>query len=74
MFNGPDMRSIIAQVRDNPNLIEQYKYLSTSEWLVLCLGIGDLTKLPASFPTISDAWRRIDGYQRTIVTDVWMEC
>lgn len=71
-----DMRSIIAQVRANPILVDQYGYLSTSEWLILCLGVGttdSIVRLPGQYPTISDAWQRIGPTGQRIVSDAWME-
>jgi hypothetical protein len=70
-----DMRSIIGQVRENPTLIDQYGYLSTAEWLILCLGVGtkeSIAKL-GRYPTIAEAWQRIGYKGQTIVTEIWQE-
>lgn len=69
-----DMHAIIAQVRETPRLMNQYSYLSTSEWLILCLGVGTKTsiaKLGNRYPTIADAWQRIGESGQRIVTEAW---
>lgn len=71
-----DMRSIIAAVRANPRTLSHHSYMSTSEWLILCLGVGtkaSIAKLPPSYPTIADAWQRIGPTGQAIVTEAWME-
>lgn len=69
-----DMTAIIDRVRANPRTLSSYGYLSTAEWLILCLGVGtksSIAKLPASYPTIGDAWQRIGEDGQAIVTDAW---
>jgi len=69
-----DMAAIIDRVRANPRTLNNYGYLSTSEWLIVCLGVGtkaSIAKLPASYPTIGDAWQRIGETGQAIVTESW---
>lgn len=69
-----DMAAIIDNVRENPRRMSQYGYLSTAEWLILCLGVGtkaSIAKLPPVYPTVADAWRRIGEDGQRIVTDAW---
>lgn len=69
-----DMNAIIEDVLRHPRRLSSYGYLSTSEWLILCLGVGtkaSIAKLPASYPTISDAWNRIGETGQRIVTESW---
>lgn len=69
-----NLAAIIQQVRANPRTLNSYGYLSTSEWLILCLGVGtkaSIAKLPPSYPTIGDAWQRIGEDGQAIVTDAW---
>jgi hypothetical protein len=72
-----DMRTIIRQVQDNPRLMGQYGYLSTSEWLMLLLGVGtksSIAKLAdTSCPTIPEAWQRIGPTGQAVVLEAWKE-
>ncbi len=66
---------IIEAVRENPDALDDYGYLSTSEWLVVCLGVGTPASIArlgdARYPTIPEAWDRIGSSGRAIVTEAW---
>lgn len=70
-----DLAAIIDRVRENPRLLNQYGYLSTSEWLIVCLGVGtkhSIAKLAdGRFQTIPEAWQRIGAEGQAIVTEAW---
>jgi hypothetical protein len=42
--------------------------LSVNERITFCLGTGLDDELPDAFSTFRNAWRRLDGRQRRIVT------
>lgn len=70
-----NLLEIIDEVRAHPRRLDQYDHLSTSEWLIVCLGVG--TK--ASFTqmarrggaTIPTAWARIGAGGQAIVLEAW---
>lgn len=69
-----NMHAAIATVKADPSAIDRYGYMSTGEWLILCLGVGtkdSIAKLPPNYPTIADAWQRIGVSGQQIVTDAW---
>lgn len=54
--------------------LDDYGYLSTSEWIVLCLAIGTreaLADLQPSYSTLTAAWARLDAGQRATVLHAW---
>ncbi|MGC2853923.1 hypothetical protein ACM64Y_00475 [Novispirillum sp. DQ9] len=70
----PRLLEAIKDVRAKPRRLRAYDFLSTSEWIALCLGVGTkaaLAQLPATFPTAPEAWRRLDAGQRATVLHAW---
>ncbi|MBC7906898.1 MAG: hypothetical protein H7Y60_09155 [Rhodospirillaceae bacterium] len=66
---------IIDAVRDNPEALNDYGYLSTAEWLIVCMGVGTPEAIAAlknaRYPTIPDAWTRIGSSGQQIVLEAW---
>lgn len=66
---------IIDKVRADPEAIRGYDYLSTSEFITVCLAVGthdSLSKMDArGFPDIPGAWRRIVDEGRQVILKAW---
>lgn len=76
-MSGPiDTRllAMIDTVRSKPRRLKDHDFLSVSEWICLCLGVGTkaaLSQLPATYPTAPEAWKRLDASQRATVLHAW---
>lgn len=65
------MFPIIADVHADPERLDGYAYLSTSEWLTLCLAIGTPASLQNLGWPLPDAWNRIGAVGQDIVVTAW---